>query len=254
MSKTIRILFVGESFISHITEYKGYDHFSETGYHVPAEIMRRILEGHGFSFTHMPCHLVARDYPRDMETLGQYNVVLFSDVGSNTFLLLPEMTQAGKRTVNLLALTKEYVQHGGGFGMIGGYMTFQGFQAKGKWKDSHIEDILPVTMLPYDDRVELPEGIDLVCNPDTHPILEGLPAKWPYVFGYNQLIAKEQAQVLVRVESDPIIAVSHYGNGRSLAYATDCTPHWAPPAMCEWEYYGLLWKNIIHWLSGETEK
>ncbi|MBS5879517.1 MAG: cytoplasmic protein, partial [Clostridium sp.] len=50
---------------------------------------------------------------------------------------------------------------------------------KGKWKDSIIEKILPVELQSGDDRVEVPEGADLSCVPDSHPILAGLPAEWP---------------------------------------------------------------------------
>ena len=26
------------------------------------------------------------------------------------------------------------------------------------------------------------------------------------------------------------------------------TPHWMPPAFCEWEYIHLFWKNMIDWV------
>lgn len=121
--------------------------------------------------THIPCHRVALDYPRSVEELAKYDAVLFSDVGSNTFLLLPDMVKTGKRVKNLLKVTRDYVANGGGFCMIGGYMTYQGMEAKGKWKDSIIEKILPVELQSGDDRVEVPEGADLSCVPDSHPIL-----------------------------------------------------------------------------------
>ncbi|MDD4774287.1 MAG: glutamine amidotransferase [Eubacteriales bacterium] len=244
------ILFVGESCFYTTTEYKGVDMFSETNYNESARIMREVFEKLGYKFTHIPCHLVARDYPCDPESLKKYDAVFFSDIGSNSFLLLPEMTRTGKRIVNRLALTKQYVEQGGGFCMIGGYLTFQGMDAKGKWKDTHIEDILPVNLLYGDDRCEIPEGADLTCIPGSHPILTGLPETWPYILGYNKLTAKEDAEVLVRWNGDPIITAGTYGKGRTLAYATDCTPHWAPSAMYTWEYYGKLWDNIVLWLSG----
>ncbi|MCL2495723.1 MAG: glutamine amidotransferase [Oscillospiraceae bacterium] len=232
-------------------EYKGYDFFTGARYHESARIMKNLFEGLGHRFTHIPCHLVPENYPRDMQTLRTYDVILFSDVGSNTFLLLPEMVRSGERAVNLLSLTRRYVEEGGGFGMIGGYMTFQGVEAKGKWKDTSIEGILPVTLLPYDDRTEVPEGADLVCDPGSHPIVAGLPEAWPYVLGYNRLILRPEGKVLVRYEDDPILSVREVGKGRTLAYATDCTPHWAPKAMYEWAHYSALWNNIIRWLAGK---
>ena len=119
MSESLKILFVGESCFFTQTEYKGVDHFCETNYNASAVIMQAMFEELGHSFTHIPCHMVSRMYPRTLEELQQYDVILFSDIGTNTFLLLPEMVKTGNRIVNLLALTKQYVEQGGGFGMIG---------------------------------------------------------------------------------------------------------------------------------------
>jgi Xaa-Pro aminopeptidase len=83
----LSILFVGESCIATLTEYKGLDQFSETNYNESAEIMRRLFMELGHNFTHIPCHMVSRKYPKTIEDLHQYDVILFSDVGSNTFLL-----------------------------------------------------------------------------------------------------------------------------------------------------------------------
>lgn len=176
---------------------------------------------------------------------------MFSDIGTNTFLLLPEVVKQGKRAPNLLKLTREYVANGGGFCMIGGYMTYGGMEGKGKWKDSPIEEILPVELIGGDDRVEVPEGADLGCMPDSHPVLEGLPAEWPYILGFNKTVLKSSGQPLVTWNGAPIIAVSEYKNGRTMAYTTDCAPHWAPAAMCQWDQYPKLWDNIVQWLAGE---
>jgi uncharacterized membrane protein len=133
-------------------------------------------------------------------------------------------------------------------------MTFGGMDGKGKWKDSCIEEILPVALQYHDDRKEVPEGADLGCVPDSHPILKDLPAKWPYILGYNKTVAKSNATVLVSFKNDPIIAIGQFGEGRTLAYTTDCAPHWAPAAMHEWDKYPVLWANIITWLSGKSTR
>ncbi|RAP74093.1 glutamine amidotransferase [Paenibacillus montanisoli] len=254
MKKPLSILFVGESVVAHTIEFKGYDSFTSTRYHESAIVMRKVFEKEGHRFTHIPCHRVHLDFPTDLDSLSRYDVVLMSDVGSNTMLLHPETARFSKRTVNTLKLIKEYVANGGGYGMIGGYMTFQGIEAKGKYKGTPIEEILPVTLLPYDDRVEIPEGADLRANPESHVILNGLPEAWPYILGYNRLIPKAGAEVLVANEDDPIIAVGTYGKGRTLAYATDCAPHWAPPALCEWEHYSVLWDRLARWLAQELSE
>lgn len=249
--KELSVLLVGESCFATTTEYKGVDLFSETNYHEAGVVLKNAIEGSGHHVTHLPCHLIATKYPRTLEELSKYDVVLFSDVGSNSFLLLPDMVRTGNRIVNLLKLTCEYVKNGGGFCMIGGYLTYQGMNAKGKWKDSHIEKILPVTLQYGDDRTEVPEGADLCCKPDSHPILSGMPGEWPYILGYNKVTAKPEGEVLVEFEGDPIIVAGAYGKGRTLAYTMDCAPHWAPAAMHKWEYYPKLWDNIVRWLAGD---
>ena len=245
------ILLVGESCIATVTEFKGVDHFSETNYSEAAGVLIGTLEKAGHTVTHIPCHRVSRDFPRTLSGLSQYDAVIFSDIGTNTFLLLPEVVRQGKRAENLLQVTKAYIEQGGGFCMVGGYMTYGGMDGKGKWKGSVLEEVLPVSLLGGDDRAEVPEGADLLCVPDSHPVLEGLPKAWPYILGYNRTIAKEGAEVLVSWKNDPIIAAGAYGRGRVIAYTTDCAPHWAPADMCQWEYYPRLWDNIVTWLAGD---
>ena len=249
MSDRLRILFAGETAIVQTIEMKGYDFFSGIRFGEAWVVMEKVLSGLGHEVTHIPCHLVPTKFPRAQEDLAGFDVVIFSDIGSNTFLLLPEMVRTGKRLPNLLKLVRNYVESGGGFCMIGGYMTFQGMEGKGKWKGSILEPVLPVDMIFGDDRVEVPDGVDLRCNPGDHEILGGLPAEWPYILGYNQTIAKPGAKVLIKAEEDPLLAVHEYGKGRAAAYTTDCAPHWAPAAMHEWEYYPLFWDNLLKWLA-----
>jgi uncharacterized membrane protein len=252
MGKT-SVLFVGESAMIQTFEHKGYDSFSAVRYgNNGPKTAAKMLSRVDHELTYIPCHLVPFDFPRTIEALSAYDVVIFSDVGSNTFLLLPEMVKEGVRAPNLLRLVREFVLRGGGFAMIGGYMTFGGMDGKAKWGGTCIEEILPVAISPYDDRREVPEGADLACVPDSHPILGGMPSRMPYILGYNRVVAKPDAEVLVSFEGDPIISVTQRGSGRTLAYATDCAPHWSPAAMNDWDLYPLLWANIVGWLSGEA--
>lgn len=43
--------------------------------------------------------------------------------------------------------------------MIGGYLSFQGIDGKARYKDTPIEEVLPVKMKSIDDRIEVPEGM-----------------------------------------------------------------------------------------------
>ena len=188
---------------------------------------------------------------RSVAVVDPYDVVLFSDVGADTFLLLPDMVRTGVRRPDLLKLTREYVRGGGGFGMIGGYMTFAGFAGAARYASTPIEEILPVSISPYDDRVEVPDGADLFCDPESHSALNGLPAEWPYILGYNRLKAKPDARVLVSFEGDPILALGQYGEGRTMAFAGDCGPHWSPAPFHTWTHYPSLWNNLCLWLAGQ---
>lgn len=244
-----RILFAGETCMVHSIEFKGYDSFAGSRYAEAFGVMRGIFKAIDVDVTHIPCHRVPFDFPNTLEDLKQYDAVMFSDVGTNTFLLHPDTTRLCRRTPNLLKLVKEYVAQGGGFAMIGGYMTYQGFEAKGKYKDSPIEDIMPVSLLTYDDRNETPEGADLTVMMPEHPVLRDIPCELPFVLGYNRTMLKSGADLIVSHEGNPLIAAWDYGKGRTLAYTTDCAPHWAPPEMTQWQHYPTLWFNIVQWLA-----
>ena len=128
-----------------------------------------------------------------------------------------------------------------------GSADFSGVDAKGKWHDTAVQEVLPVEVLTVDDRMEHCEGVKPVTVGE-HEALKGIPTDWPEVLGYNKVIAKPEAEVPVTVEGDPFIAFASYGKGRSGVVTTDCAPHWAPPEFCEWEYYNKLWQNIADWL------
>jgi uncharacterized membrane protein len=57
--------------------------------------------------------------------------------------------------------------------------------------------------------------------------------------------------VLVSCETDPLLTVGTHGAGRSAAFASDCAPHWCPPAFMDWPGYDPLWGNLLRWLGGD---
>lgn len=247
-ARPLSILFVGETNIVHMIEHKGLDNFQLTRYTEYASIIGGVFESLGHSFTHIPCHLVHESFPRTAEGIARYDVVILSDVGSNTMLLHPEYLA---RTSNPLTLIRDYVRDGGGFAMIGGYLSFQGFDAKARYAGTAIEEVLPVTLRRHDDRAERPEGIELRLTAEGTRFFDGLPAQWPHIFGYNEVDAKPDATVLVRsADESPIIAVGEYGAGRAMAYTTDCVQDWASPELLEWTAYPALWDRLLHWAAG----
>ena len=135
--------------------------------------------------------------------------------------------------------------------MIGGYLTFQGIEAKGKWAGSAVEEVLPVTMHQHDDRVESPQGVIPVVADASHPIVAGVAGAWPALLGYNQVRARSGANTVVTVGSDPLIVAGTHGKGRSVAFTSDCGPHWAPPPFVDWAGNAPLWNGSASWVAGK---
>ena len=249
MEKRVSVLFLGESWIIQTTESKGVDSFTVYRYEEAASWVGDAIREGGMDFTHIPAHRIEFDFPATLEELRKFDVVMISDVGANTFLIPTVSFVHGQRSVNKLALIRDFVREGGALCMIGGYMTFQGFQARACYKRTPIEEALPVTLLEGDDRAEHPEGFSpSVLTPD-HPIFDGIDEDMPFMLGYNRLMLKEGAQLLAAYGDDPLIATHAYGKGRAMAYACDCSPHWASPELCGWKHYKRLWQNITRWLA-----
>ena len=249
MNRKLSVLFVGESWIIQTTESKGVDSFTTYRYEECAHWVGDNLRKADIDFTHIPCHRVEFDFPETLEELNKYDVVMFSDIGANTFLLPTKTFVAGQRSVNKLDLVREYVEKGGSFCMIGGYLTYMGFEGKGCYKRTPLEEILPVILLEGDDRAECPQGfIPEILRPD-HPVFTEIDEDMPYMLGYNRTTLKNDAKLLAKHGNDPLIAVQEYGSGRTMAYTCDCSPHWASPELCNWKYYGRLWQNIVNWLA-----
>ncbi|NLD51852.1 MAG: cytoplasmic protein [Clostridiales bacterium] len=250
MGKTLRTLLIGESWMIHTVEAKGYDVFTFDSYGVGTEYIEKVLSTDGFSFHHMPSHRIGLDFPHSAEGLKQYDAIIISDVGANTFLLPMETFVECKRSPNKLQILKDYVLQGGGLCMAGGYLTFMGMEGKGKYYGSILETVLPVDFLPHDDRQEHPEGIDVEVQGSQHPLLKGITGPLS-LLGYNRARLKEGCQTLVAYENDPLLAVGQFGQGRSVAWASDLAPHWASAEFCTSPSYTSLWHNIVRWLAKE---
>lgn len=245
-----KVLLAGESWISAVIDHKGYDAFPHTQVHIGCAELLTALAGQGHDVTHLRSHDVAADFPLTLEELAPYDVVILSDIGANSLLLPPQVFEEGRKAPNRLKLLREWVSQGGGLMMAGGYLSFQGFQAKANFHDTAVEEVLPVTILPYDDRVETPEGVEGVVVDAAHYITEPLDATWPSILGYQKLTARDDASVLAEVEGRPLLVVREVGAGRTLAYASDISPHWAPAEFMAWPGYAQLFGRSVTWLAG----
>ncbi|MCW4048214.1 MAG: glutamine amidotransferase [Candidatus Bathyarchaeota archaeon] len=244
-----KVLLVGESWVSVSTHYKGFNHFVSGTYETGLKWFNEAMDRHGVEVNHMPAHEAANDFPFDSGELTQYDCIILSDIGADSFLLHPKTWLHGERTPNRLNTIKEYVEKGGGLIMAGGYMSFQGINGAAMYQRTPVAEALPVLMMATDDRCERPEGVEPKKVMD-HPIVEGLPETWPHLLGYNLVTAKPDADVVARVGEDALVVAGSYGKGRCVAITTDIGPHWCPAEFAEWEGYGVLWRNMIKWASG----
>ncbi|MBM6947944.1 glutamine amidotransferase [Mordavella massiliensis] len=247
-----RVLIAGESWINITTHIKGFDSFQTTVYKEGVQYIRTAFELAGFEVTHIPNHLAATAFPDSEEELGRYDIVILSDIGSNNLLLSQSVFSEGRQKSNKLDLLHDFVtEKGKGLLMVGGYMSFAGYDGKARYGDTILQDILPVSVLKYDDRQEYPQGCQPVTceGKESHPILDGI-GEWPLILGYNRTVAdRPGAEVLASVQNDPFIAVSEPGKGRCAVFTTDCAPHWCTEDFLRWEGYNKLWSNMGKWFT-----
>jgi len=249
---TYRVLLVGESWVTSETHYKGFDHFSSVQFHLGAKPLIEALAGSDFALDYMPGHEAAEGFPFTRAGLDAYDVVILSDIGANTFLLPPDVWLRSKTVPNRLRLLKEWVADGGNLLMIGGYLSFQGIDGKARWRQTPVEDVLPVTCHPWDDRVEMPEGATAEILAPEHPIFDGIAGEWPPILGVNEVMPRPGVEILARLPVDqgghPLLVLGSHGKGRSAAWTSDIGPHWLSPDFCAWPGYGQLWRNLLRWL------
>jgi len=250
------VLLVGESWVTSATHYKGWDQFGSTTFHLGAEPLVGALKDSAFDLTYMPAHEAASDFPLSLDELQRFDALILSDIGANTLLLHPDVWLRSKRVPNRLKLIRAYVEAGGGLLKIGGYMSFQGINGTARYRGTPVAQVLPVDILPYDDRIELPEGFQpVIVGPAEHPILAGLGTDWPPLLGANEVVLKSDngAELLAKLPDEegghPLLVTGSYGAGRTVAWTSDIGPHWLPPEFAAWDGYARLWRQTLAWLT-----
>jgi len=248
----LKVLLVGESWSSKGNNTVGLDIIGMGSYTEAAGAFIKALVEKDIEIDYIPGHKASIEFPMTVEEMNTYQVIILSDVGSNTLLLHPEVQNQCKRIPNRLKVLKDYIKNGGGLLMCGGYMGFSGFMGKARYGMTPLADALPVEILNYDDRIEEPAGIVPGIKEKKHPILNGIDEEWPYFLGYNRLkIKKEAIEIATVNETDSFIAVKDYEKGRTGIFASDIAPHWAPPEFTDWKYYGTFFTNYIRYLARE---
>lgn len=247
-----RVLLAGESWISTATHVKGFDEFSSTTFHTGADAFIAAAASEGLQIEQMYAHDVPGSFPRTVEALSAYDVVILSDIGANSFVLSPEVFLEGRRADNPLLALAQWTRDGGGLMMAGGYLSFSGFQARANFARTAVADVLPVSVLTSDDRVEAPQGASVVVSEPAHPAAAGwgeLVDSAPTLLGYNLVQAREDATVVATVGGDVLVATREVEEGRSLVWTSDIGPHWCPEDFLAWEGFAPLVGGMLRWLA-----
>ena len=191
MSKKVRVLLAGEGDLATLTYQVGWQ-VSGTNYLLHENNLANALRSdRQVDITRVWGPAIIDDFPRSMEDLEKYDVLVLGDVGSDTLRLTPDV-MSGNRSVDRLKLIQEYVKKGGGFLMCGGYASFGGFRNTGRYHDTPVEEILPVYIKDGDDRVEIVDGFHPSVADGAHPIMANIDwnAADFFLLGYNRVKAK----------------------------------------------------------------
>lgn len=189
--------------------------------------------------------------------LGEYDVIVFSDVEAKNFQLHPQFFNRhlfGTRVLTFpdrVRLTVEALREGTHMMFLGGWLSFNGEIGKGGWGRTDLRSILPCRCLDVEDLRESTEGFVMEPAVADHPLLEGVElATSPPILGYNIVRPREGCEVVARWKGtdDPAVTVGTFGKGRSLAYTSDPAPHWGCNFVF-WESYARFWTNAVDWLT-----
>src|SRR5918997_540926 len=153
MAAPRRALIAGESWIMHTIHQKGLDAFTTTAYGTGHQWLQGALEAGDWDVEHLPNHLAPEAFPTTMAELNGYDVVILSDIGSNSLLLSPDTFERSLSAPNRLTLLRDWVAVGGGLVMVGGYLTFQGIEGKGRYAGSAGQEAVSGAVSPLSDRV-----------------------------------------------------------------------------------------------------
>ena len=204
-----------------------------------------------------------RDFPRTRDELNRYDVIILSDVTSETLRFYPRFfpiqelveisiieSEEYVLMPDRLELIKSFVEDGGGLLMAGGWYSFSGRFGHGGWYGTPVAEVLPVEIMRFDDRVEAPMGVRVKVIDREDPVVRGIDWETcPPFLGYNQVRLKSSAKLVAVIgEGDPFIVTGEYGKGRVMAFTSDPVLHWGINFV-KWKYYPRFWMQAIKWLA-----
>lgn len=186
-----------------------------------------IIHAEGYDLDYIPSPL---PFPQNLN-ISNYDLIILSDYPREQ-IKDPRLDEIA-----------DYTKQGGSLLMIGGWESFTGLNIE--YKNSPLEDILPVKLKEKDDRRNYDQGIAVIPNDIYHPVCKGLDWQRPAVIGgYNDIEAKEDAVCIlwgkkikitsenkvIKTEVDdeeiPLLVQGKTGKGKTAALAFDLAPHW----------------------------
>jgi uncharacterized membrane protein len=236
----VQVLYVGDSEVVLNRYLVGADVIEQSYFNDNGRWFREAMApDETVQVRHITPHGVATEFPATFEALQAYDVVIFSDVGYNSMIFYPGLTPPYVYPLgpDRVGMVRQFVEAGGGFVMVGGYLSFAGLNGIAR----------------HDDRVEVTQGFRFQIDQPDHPIVAGIPwadANWT-LCGYNKLILKESATLVASYDGDPFIACWTHQRGRTAIFASDFAPHWAGDFV-HWPHYPTFWRQMVHWLAGKT--
>ncbi len=253
MGEIVKVLYVGDSEVVLNRYLVGADVIEQSYFNDNGRWFRPAMASEPtVTVRHITPHGVPSEFPTTLAELQAYDVLIFSDVGYNSLIfyagLAPPYTYPlGPDRVGMV---RAFVESGGGFLMVGGYLSFAGINGIARWADTDVETVLPVTIAHHDDRVELTQGFRFELDLPDHPIVAGIPwseSNWT-LCGYNRTTLKPSATQVASYRGDPFIACWDYQAGRTAIFASDFAPHWAGDFV-HWKYYPVFWRQMLAYLA-----
>ena len=198
-----------------------------------------------------------RGIPDSPDDWKKFDVIILGDLDSS-FVSRMQQEQI-----------EQFVLNGGALLMLGG----QNSLGPGGYANTPIGKALPVSVGPLDSPQEKTEFVPrLTAEGSTHPAMEGLgdffgveskPGIKPLPGLRGNVVVgtqKQGAQVLLIHAGRPgpgglpqtILAVQHYGKGRTAVFTADTTFLWALPlyGMGQDSPHNRLWGQLVRWLAG----
>ncbi len=203
---------------------------------------------------------LASGFPSTREELFQYQAVMLGSLESSFF------------SYGQMDLVRDFVgQRGGGFLMMGGSKSFQ----SGKYRNTPIEDVLPVWLQEESDNAVL--SASLYNQDDVFPRLSQFGenhaalqlslssqenrAKWdslPFLRDWNRIESlKPGAVTLIQLDIPgagrrgskiPLMAHQRFGRGQGLAFMSGTTWFWQMRQEFEDQSHETFWRQLMRWL------